>query len=239
MRNEGKLYNFLTPLVKHIKTVSRELDEKAAIQRQKEEAAEAKIKAMRSGARLPERPTPIRPTEAARTESSERPSGPPKLALAGSKPTWRDREAARKQADAAGGALQPAAPPTDIATEEVQLPKKTGGYVPPARRPGDAAPRGRSDAAPSPAPREESSGAQPPARWRPSNQRDGSGRDGSPADRPSPRFLDGLRGAPVRDSSPAEAGRPVPSSAPARTESPANGKSAPGKYVPVHLRNKG
>lgn len=222
-----------------VNIVSRELDEKAAIQRQKEEAAEAKIKAMRSGARLPERPTPTRPAEPAHAESSERPSGPPKLALAGSKPTWRDREAARKQAEASGGAPQPAAPPTDIATEEVQLPKKTGGYVPPARRPGDAAPRGRSDAAPSPAPREESSGAQPPAKWRPSGPRDELGRDGSPADRPTPRFLDGLRGPRGRDSSPAEGGRPVSSSGTARTESPANEKPATGKYVPVHLRNKG
>ena len=217
----------------------RELDQKAAIQRQKDEAAEAKIKAMRSGARLPERPTPIRSSDAVRTESAERPSGPPKLALAGSKPTWRDREAARKQAETAGGTTQPAVPSTDIATDEVQLPKKTGGYVPPARRPGDAAPRGRSDAAPSPAPRDESYGAQPPAKWRPSGPRDSSGRDGSPADRPTPRFLDGLRGASGRDSSPVEGGRPVPSSGTARTESPANEKPAPGKYVPVHLRNKG
>ena len=193
---------------------------------------------MRSGARLPERPTPIRPAEPVRTESFERPSGPPKIALAGSKPTWRDREAARKQAEAAGGAAPPAAPPTAMATEEVQLPKKTGGYVPPARRPGDATPRGRSDAA-SPAPREENSGAQPPAKWRPSGPREGSGRDGSPADRPTLRFLDGLRGAPGRDSSPAEGGRAVSSSGTARTESPANEKPAPGKYVPVHLRNKG
>ena len=228
----------MNQLVIHVNLASRELDEKAAIQRQKEEAAEAKIKAMRSGARIPERPTPIRPTETARTESSERPSGPPKLALAGSKPTWRDREAARKQAEATGSGPRPAAPPTDIATEEVQLPKKTGGYVPPARRP-DAAPRGRSDAAPSPAPREESSGGQPPAKWRPSGPRDGLGRDGSPAERPTQRFLDGLRGAPGRDSSPAEVGRAVSSSGTARTESPANEKPAPGKYVPVHLRNRG
>lgn len=239
MRNEGTLYVFLSQLVTHADFPPRELDEKAAIQRQKEEAAEAKIKAMRSGARLPERPIPIRNAEPARTESSERPMGPPKLALAGSKPSWRDTEAARKQAEAAGSTHQPAAPPTDIATDEVQLPKKTGGYVPPARRPGDAAPRGRSDAAPHPAPREESSGAQPPAKWRPTGPRDGSGRDGSPAERPTHRFLDGLRGAPGRDSSPAEGGRPVSSSGTARTESPANRKPAPGKYVPVHLRNKG
>ena len=239
MRNEGEVYTYSTLPVTHVDNISRELDEKAAIQRQKEEAAEAKIKAMRSGARLPERPTPIRPAEPARTESSERPLGPPKLALAGSKPTWRDREAARKQAESAGGAPQSATPPTDIATDEVQLPRKTGGYVPPARRPGDAAPRGRSDAAPFPSSREESSGAQPPAKWRPSGPRNDSGRDGSPADRPTPRFLDGLRGAPGRDLSPAEDRRTVASPGAARTESPANEKPAPGKYVPVHLRNKG
>ena len=239
MRNEGKLHTFLAQFVTYTNIIPRDLDAKAAIQIQKDEAAAAKIKAMRSSARLPERPTPIRSADSLRTESSEVPSGPPKLALSGSKPTWRDREAARKQAEAAGAATQTAVPPTDIATEEMQLPKKTSGYVPPARRLGDTAPRGRSDAAPSPAPREEISGAQPPAKWRPSGPRDGSGRDGSPANRPTPRFLDGLRGAPGRDSSPAEGGRPVSSSGTARTESPANEKPAPAKYVPVHLRNRG
>ena len=239
MQNEGKLCVFLIELITFVNIVFRELDEKAAIQRQKEEAAEAKIKAMRSGARLPERPTPIRPAEPTRNQSSERPSGPPKLALAGSKPTWRDREAARKQAETTGASPQPAAPSKDIVAEEVQLPRRTGGYVPPGRRPGDAAPRGRSDAAPSAAPREDSLGGQSPAKWRPSGPRDGSGRDGSPADRPTPRFLDGLKGAQGRDSSPAEGGRPVSSSGIARTESPVNERPAPGKYVPVHLRNKG
>ena len=239
MRNEGKLHTFLAQLVTYTNMISRDLDEKAAIQIQKDEAAAAKIKAMRSSARLPERPTHIRSVDSLRTESSDGPSGPPKLALSGSKPTWRDREAARKQAEAAGAATQPAVPPTDIATEELQLPKKTSGYVPPARRLGDAAPRGRSDAAPFPAPREENSGAQPPAKWRPSGPRDGSGRDGSPANRPTPRFLDGLRGAPGRDLSPAEGGRPLSLSGTARTESPANEKPAPARYVPVHLRNRG
>ena len=193
---------------------------------------------MRSGARLPERTSTIRPADPTGPESSERPSGPPKLALAGSKPTWRDREAARRQAEAAG-VSQLATPPTDIATEEAQLPKKPGGYVPPARRPGDAAPRGRSDAAPSPATREETFGTQPAAKWRPSGPRDDSGRDGSPAERPPHRPLDGLRDAPPRDSSPAEGGRPLASSGTARTENPVNEKPAPGKYVPVHLRNRG
>lgn len=211
----------------------RELDERAAIQRQKEEAAEAKIKAMKSGARLPERTAPIRPTDSIRTESSERPSplAPPRLALAGSKTTWRDREA-RKEAEAAGSGPPPSALPTDIATEEVQLPKKTGGYIAPGRRGGDIAPRGRSDAQP----RDESSSAEPTANWRSSAPRDGLGRDGSQADKPSPRLLRGPSG---RESSPADGGRPVSSSGTARTESPANERPAQGKYVPVFRRNKG
>ena len=238
MRNESKPSTFCTQLLMHVNIVSRELDEKAAIQRQREEAAEAKIRAMRSGARLPERPASVRPAEIVRTESSERPSGPPKLALAGSNPTWRDREAARKQAEAAGGAPQSSAPPTDVASEEAQLPRRTGGYVPPGRRPGDAAARCRSDAAPSLVPREESSGAQPPSKWR-RGARDGLRGDGSPADKPTSRVLDGLKGAPDRDPSPAEGGGSVSLSGTPKTESPANGKPGPAKYVPVHLRNRG
>jgi translation initiation factor 3 subunit A len=43
-----------------------------------------------------------------RTDSSERPSGPPRLALAGGKPSWREREAAK----AAGGEVPPARVPS-------------------------------------------------------------------------------------------------------------------------------
>ena len=46
-------------------------------------------------------PPAAREPMAARTDSNDRPSGPPRLALAGSKPTWREKEAARL---AAGGA---------------------------------------------------------------------------------------------------------------------------------------
>ena len=233
----------------------RELDAKAEIQRKREEEAERKLAEKRRGltSRVPDRTAPIRPTEpvraaeAVRTESNERPSGPPRLALAGNKPTWRERQAA-KESEGATSTPPPTAPQTDIATEEAALPKRTGGYVPPARRGGDAAPRGRTDAAPSAA-RDEStaSSAEPTAKWRPGAPRDGLGRDGSPADGPRPRFLDGLRpaGNRDRDGSPADGagpgGRPVSSSGAARTESPVDGKPAPtpGKYVPVHLRNKG
>ena len=191
-----------------------------------------------------------------RAESSERPSGPPRLALPGSKPTWRERQAQKEAEAAAGGAPQatPATPATDIATTEVELPKKTG-YVPPALRDGTA-PRGRSDASPATNARDGSSGGDAPPKWRPSAPRDGSARDGSPANAPAPRFLaPGRRGADgpgARDQSPADGpakymprirreGAPARSDAPpARTESPANRglTPGPGKFVPPHLRNK-
>ena len=219
----------------------RELDEKAAIQRAKEEAAEAKIKAMRSGgSRLPDRTAPVRPAPVERTESSERPSGPPRLALAGNKPTWRERQAA-KEAEGAAGGPPPAPPPSDITTDEVAMPpKKTGGYVPPARRDAGAtsAPRGRTNAAPSAAAsRDDSSSVEPTPKWRPGAPRNGVARDGSPAEPPLRRNLDGLR-KPLgdRDSSPADGLRPTSSSGTARTESPAAERPAAGKYVPVHLR---
>lgn len=210
----------------------RELDDKAAIQRKREEEAEAKLAAKKAGARVPERAAP--PPLAARTDSNERPSGPPRLALAGNKPAWREREEQRR-ASGVGSQAPPAAaaPPSDIATTEAQLPRKTG-YVPPALR-GDTsvATRGRPSADTS-TPRDD--GADTGAKWRPSVQRNGSGRDGSPADGLAPRNMSALRrdGAGSADQSPANG--------PARTDSPVDGapaKPAPGKYVPVHLRNRG
>lgn len=128
---------------------------------------------------------------------------------------------------------------------EAQLSKRTG-YVPPAKR-GDA-PRGRPNAEPASALHEDGQAGDLTARWRP---RENSGRDGSPADRPPPRFTDSMRRRPEnfgREQSPAD-GIVQPklgvdlqrdSSASARSESPAaNVASAPAKYVPVHLRNKG
>ena len=195
---------------------------------------------------------PERPAAPIRNESSERPSGPPRLALAGNKPTWRERQAQKEAEAATGGNTQapPAAPPTDIATAEAELPKKTG-YIHPGRRTDGSAPRGRLDAPPSSNGRDESSGGDTTAKWRPS--RLASGRDGSPADGPAPRFPPaGRRGfdAPgPRDSSPADgpvknvsrfqrdgqAGRSDTPSA--RTDSPAL-TPTPGKFVPPHMRNR-
>ena len=230
----------------------REANEKATLQRKREEEAEAKLAARKAGigagvpSRTQERVVPPR-------EATESPSGPPRLALAGAgaKLTWREREA-QKQAEAAGGGSQapPAAPPSDIATSEAQLPRKTG-YLPPARRAEAAVPRGRPDGPPSSTSRDESSGGDV-AKWR-LGARTASGRDGSPADGPAPRSFGAGRRVQDRDQSPAdpprsfsrfqkEDGFPGRSGTPpARTESPANAGPAPGpgKYVPVHLRNRG
>lgn len=207
----------------------RELDEKAAIQRKREEEAAANLAAKKAGARMPERPAA--PT-IARTDSTERPAGgPPRLALAGNKPTWREREAQRLGSGSPAG--PPAAPPSDIATPEAQLPKKTG-YVPPAMR-GETNPaRGRTSGENTAAPRDDSTDTT--AKWRPGAQQNGNGigRDGSPADGPAPRNMSALRKegtSGLRDQSPADG--------PTRGESPAPAKPAPGKYVPVHMRNRG
>ena len=214
---------------------TRELDEKAAIQRKREEEAEAKLAAKKNSARIPERPAVTAAPTMARTDSNDRPAGgPPRLALTGNKPTWREREAQRF---ASGGspATPPAAPPSDIATPEAQLPKKTG-YVPPAMRGEGNIARGRTTGENTATPRDDSTDTT--AKWRPSAQRNGAGRDGSPADGPAPRNMSALRrdgASGLRDQSPADA--------PVRGDSPADGavppKPAPGKYVPVHLRNRG
>ena len=191
----------------------RELEEKAALQRQREEEAEARIAARKaalsSGApsrTLPERTGPI----PARAEA-ERPSGPPQLNIAGNKPSWRERQAAK---EAAGGSGTSPAPPGDEATTAVPPESaRRSGYVPPHLR-------GRQDGgSQSPNPntsRDESSGGT--EKWRPPRRE--IPRDGSPAD-----SLVGGRGS----------SRP-----PNGTPAPADGsvKPTPGKYVPVHLRNK-
>ncbi|KAL1633850.1 eukaryotic translation initiation factor 3 subunit A [Neofusicoccum ribis] len=97
---------------------SRKLDEAAAKQRQREAEIEAKMAAKREGRFVP--------PAAAPEERTERAGGPPRLALAGNKPSWREREAAK----AAGGAA-PAASEAPAAEAE---PPRRSGYVPPAFR---------------------------------------------------------------------------------------------------------
>ncbi|KAL9614674.1 MAG: hypothetical protein Q9167_000879 [Letrouitia subvulpina] len=205
-----------------------QLDKQAAIQRQREEEAAAKLAAKKQGGgRLPERTAPER------TEPSDRPTGPPRLALSGNKPSWREREAQKQAESTTSGTptqTAPVAPPPNAGTVEAQ-PSKKGGYVPPALR-GDGTSRGRAEAQLPPGNRDQDSGGDAATKWRPGG-RDDLGRDGSASNQPSSRFAE-LRRGPARDESPVDGANL------ASSDAPANGvKSAPGKYVPVHLRNKG
>ncbi|KAI1364199.1 hypothetical protein F5Y08DRAFT_307725 [Xylaria arbuscula] len=75
--------------------------EKAALQARREEEAMARKQAEKEAARLPPRREPV---SMERADSRDRPSGAPRLALAGGKPSWREREAAKANA---GGATPP------------------------------------------------------------------------------------------------------------------------------------
>jgi translation initiation factor 3 subunit A len=212
-------------------TFSSALDEKAALQKAREEAAEAKIAARRAGAgasgmgaRAISReaaPSPAGPVGA---------GGPPKLNLQGNKPTWREREEARKLAEANGTAppeasKAPAAPAAPAADE---APKRTG-YVPPAAR-------------------AVAGGAAPPAdKWR---ARDASGR-GPTRDRdesPATTAATGGRWGGARPTG----GREMERSFSGRGQEPrgreqgtavAGGPSGPaggrpGAFVPPHMRQQ-
>ncbi|RYP45916.1 hypothetical protein DL768_007784 [Monosporascus sp. mg162] len=71
-----------------------------------------------------------------RTDSHERAAGPPRLNLAGNKPSWREREAAKKAAEANGGAAaggaqgNAPAPPAPAPTETLKPSGAAGKYVP-------------------------------------------------------------------------------------------------------------
>ncbi|RYO75709.1 hypothetical protein DL766_010036 [Monosporascus sp. MC13-8B] len=73
--------------------------EKAAMQARREEEAMARRRQEK------EQATRREPVPMERTDSGDRPSGPPRIALAGNKPSWREREAAK-----AAGATPAAAP---------------------------------------------------------------------------------------------------------------------------------
>lgn len=166
----------------------------AALQRQREEEAERR-RAERKG-QAP--PPPSRPVE----RSAEAPpaGGPPRLNLAGNKPSWREREAARLSGAASGEASTPptngapttpaAAParPAEPAAAE-PAPLKRSGYVPPHLRGG--VPRGDSgDAPPAEQPREGSRAASSGGdRWqggRPQRAAGDLDRGQSPAGTPPP-----------------------------------------------------
>ena len=113
-------------------TSCREREETAALQRQREEEAEARMLARKAaaggGGRLPDRtaPAPVR-------SDSDKPTGPPVIAVAGSRPTWRERQAA-KEAAAASGIPPPAEAEAPTPPPAAEPPLKKGGYVPPHLR---------------------------------------------------------------------------------------------------------
>ena len=160
----------------------KELEEKAALQRQREEEAEARAQARKGagGGGTQARNIP------------ERPAGPPVIALGGSKPSWREREAAR--AAATSGTESDAPSPVPAPATE---PAKRAGYVPPHLR-------GRQDgqSPPTAGEREESSGD----RWR----RPQVPRDDSPADSLGGRRTPRANGPPVTSGEGAGSGKPPP-----------------------------
>lgn len=135
--------------LKPLLTCTRILDEKARIQREREEAAEAKLQARKAGgfrSEVPDRTAPRAAPAAAEPEGR----GPPRLALAGGKPSWRDRMAAKDAGEGAPAA--PAAQPAPVAAPTTASPppaeapaSQRSGYVPPHLR-------GASGAAPGGAP---------------------------------------------------------------------------------------
>ncbi|KAI1335500.1 eukaryotic translation initiation factor 3 subunit A [Xylariaceae sp. FL0016] len=87
--------------------------EKAAMQARREEEALARRKAEKEKERMP---PPRQPVTMDRTESNGRPSGPPRLNLAGNtgKPSWRDRDSSRTAAPESNGPPpRAAAPPVE------------------------------------------------------------------------------------------------------------------------------
>ncbi|ORY17420.1 hypothetical protein BCR34DRAFT_555403 [Clohesyomyces aquaticus] len=95
----------------------RKLDEQAALQRQREEEAIARRAAQKQA------PAPERPISRGQPSEQAPAVAPPRIALPGGKPSWRDREAARSSSQT------PSAPDSEAAP-----PLKRSGYIPPALR---------------------------------------------------------------------------------------------------------
>ncbi|RYN22548.1 Eukaryotic translation initiation factor 3 subunit A [Alternaria arborescens] len=207
-------------------------DEVARLQRQREEEALARRKA---GAGAP-RAVPDRTFSREPAAEPSSASGPPKIALPGGKPSWREREAMK----AAGQAPPPAstspapAPAATSPAPEAEASKRSG-YVPPALRQGGAPGGGWRE-------REASgSGRAPPARAERPERTESPATGGRyEAARGGDRW-----GSDRKPASPANAGGYVPpgarGGAPPREgegERPPAQAPAGGKYVPRHLRDR-
>ncbi|KAF1991989.1 hypothetical protein K402DRAFT_345558 [Aulographum hederae CBS 113979] len=201
----------------------KRLDEQAAKQRQREAEAEAKLAAKKGGAAPPrtlERPSA--PVE--RPTSTEGPSrGPPRLNLAGNKPSWRERQA---QKEAEGGAAPTAA--ADAPPSEAPRPNR---FVPPAMRDREGSGRG-GDAPPRDAPLRDAPPRDAPPRearepWR---AREGSGAGaGSPAPGPGKFVPPHLRSR-DRDGSSDRGGLTMERQSSGSGQAPAGGAYRPGAF---------
>jgi len=176
--------------------------EAAALQERRAQEAFARRKAEKEAVSSAPR-TMERPMD--RTDSGER--APPRIALAGGKPSWRDKEAARQ----AGGDAAPSRPAPERAPERAPAPERADSTDrPTASGPPRLALQGKDGKAPTWREREAArlaSGEAPPAR---------SASGGVPLD----------RGRSRRDEDP----KPTP---PTETLKPSGGS---GKYVPKHMR---
>ncbi|KAF5014490.1 hypothetical protein F66182_14501, partial [Fusarium sp. NRRL 66182] len=120
----------------------KKLDEIAAKQKQREEEAEARRAARKAGIPAGPEPTRAEPTRAEPiAERGERTA--PKLNLAPRAGTgggsWRERQAAKEAAgETAPAPVATTGAPAAAKEEPAVLPRKTGGYVPPAMRQGGA-----------------------------------------------------------------------------------------------------
>ncbi|KAI5369514.1 Putative proteasome component (PCI) domain, eukaryotic translation initiation factor 3 subunit A [Septoria linicola] len=110
----------------------QERAEAARKQMEREEEAERRrLERKQGGGAAPARTFERRPEPAAESTPS---AGPPRLSLAGNKPSWREREAARAaQGGNAAPQAEAATPAEDSAPAEAAQPKRSG-YVPPALR---------------------------------------------------------------------------------------------------------
>lgn len=188
-----------------------ERDEAAKRQMQREEEAAAR-RAARRGQPQPTEPS-ARPREPVpldnRTDSNER--QPPRLQLSGKTGGgWREREAAR--AAAAAEAAKNVPPPADTAPVQEPPSRRPGGYVPPHLREGGASRSYERD--------------------RDSSSRDLPLRSVSPANGPPGRYVHPS----MRDSGRSDSREGTSSPGPVDE---AVKRPTPGKYVPVHLRNRG
>jgi translation initiation factor 3 subunit A len=197
----------------------------AALQLQREEEAMARRKAEKAaGAAAPiRRDIPVAAAESA---------GPPRLPLAGTKPSWRDRERQK----AAGGATTPE--PAAAALPVRSGPAAAAAPVPPFRS-GTPMERTDSNERPSGPPRIALAGNKPSWRERQAaKEASGGGFSDSGRDTPpAPRAVSG-RGIPMDRGEGSARGENGRTASPAPAPEPLKASGAPGKYVPKWKREQ-